>query len=252
MIIEYHLSKTMEDALELIGREAPKTWPLGGGTKLNQPSRSKYAVADLQALGLDKINEKGKFLHVGAASTLQSLLNHQYLPEAVKRAIIHEATYNLRHVATIAGTLISADGRSPFATVMLALDAELVLMPAKEKIALSELLPLREQMKGKLVTSVIIPQEIRICYDYVARSPADLPIVCVAIGQWESERTRVVVGGFGESPIVAFDGPNSEGAEEAARSVCSEADDEWGSAAYRVHVAEVLAQRCIERVSAIP
>ena len=76
---------------------------------------------------------------------------------------------------------------------------------------------------------------------YIARTPADQPIVCAAVAQWNSGRTRLALGGWGSSPILAMDGPDSEGIEFAARNAYSLAEDEWASAEYRQEMAGVLA-----------
>jgi CO/xanthine dehydrogenase FAD-binding subunit len=85
-------------------------------------------------------------------------------------------------------------------------------------------------------------------YESVARTPADLPIVCAAAAGWPSGRTRLALGGFGMAPLLALDGPEPEGAEIAARSAYSDAGDEWASAEYRREIAPVLARRCIEQL----
>lgn len=247
MIIEYHRPNEMDQALELLARSEPATVPLGGGTLLNQPSDDALAVVDLQALGLDAIKVSGKTLEIGAAVTLQALLDFPELAPALKAAIRHEATYNLRQMATVAGTLVAADGRSPFATVMLALGAEVIVAPGEEKMSLGELLPLRDEILAqKLITQINMPLNVSLAYDYVARTPADLAIVCVGVAQWPSGRTRLVLGGYGKSPLLAMDGPNPQGADVAAGDAYREAADQWASAEYRSYVAAKLARRCVK------
>jgi CO/xanthine dehydrogenase FAD-binding subunit len=246
MIIEYHRPTTLEQALELLGRPEPTSLPLGGGSALNRPDVRPLAAVDLQALGLDTYGLRGNSIEMGATLTLQALLEAGTGMPALNAAIEHEATHNLRQVATIAGTLVAADGRSPFATALLALDAALTLQPGDEAVSLGDLLPLRdERLPRRLITQVVIPANARLAYEYVARTPADRPIVCVAAAQWPSGRTRLALGGFGAAPRLAFDGTESEGAALAARSACSQAQDAWASAEYRQEVAQVLAQRCI-------
>jgi CO/xanthine dehydrogenase FAD-binding subunit len=246
MIIEYHRPTTLEEALELLRRPEPTSLPLGGGSVLNRPDARPLAAVDLQALGLDTYGLRGNTLELGATLTLQALLEAGAGMPALNAAILHEATHNLRQVATVAGTLVAADGRSPFTTALLALDATLTLQPGDEAFSLGDLLPLRdERLPRRLITQVIIPANARLAYEYVARTPADRPIVCVAAAQWPSGRTRLAVGGFGAAPRLAFDGTESEGAALAARSACSQGQDAWASAEYRQEVAQVLAQRCI-------
>lgn len=249
MIIEYHRPDKIEDALKLLGRPEPVTVPLGGGTILNQPSEMAVAVVDLQTLGLSLIKPGGRTIKIGATASLQDLVNEPELQQGLKAAILHEATYNVRQVATVAGALVSANGRSPFAAAMLALSPELILQPGDEKILYGEILPSREaRLPGRLITEVSIPLNVKLAYEYVARTPADLPIVCAAVAQWSSGRTRVALGGFGYSPLLAMDGPNSQGAEIAARDAYSEAGDQWASAAYRSDVAATLTKRCLDEI----
>ena len=134
MIVEYHRPDTLPEALDLLARVDVDTVPLGGGTFLNQPSTKSVAVVDLQNLGLNTIEQKSKLLQIGATVTLQQLLVFEGLPDDLKTAIRHEATYNLRQMATIAGSLVAADGRSAFATAMLALGAEMTLLPQGENL----------------------------------------------------------------------------------------------------------------------
>lgn len=252
MIIEYHRPKTIPETLSLLGREQPISYPLGGGTYLNRGMEGQYAVVDLQALEIGAISKKGNQLHVGASATLQELLDFKGLPENIYKAIKNEATYNLRHMATIAGTLVTANGRSPLAVIMLTLDASLEILEldnAPMQVKLGDWLPLRAGYKlGKLITKVSFPVNLKISYESIARTPADQPIVCAAIAQWVSGRTRLTLGGWGEAPILVLDGQEAEGIEIAARNAYSHAKDEWASADYRQEMAVVLAQRCLKRL----
>ncbi|HEX9091491.1 MAG TPA: hypothetical protein VF831_08365, partial [Anaerolineales bacterium] len=118
-----------------------------------------------------------------------------------------------------------------------------------ERVKIGDWLPLRHHsMSGKLITSISLPANIKLAYEYIARTPADQPIVCAAIGQWESGRTRLALGGWGSGPILAFDGPSSDGIEIAAQDAYSTAEDEWASAEYRLEMAGVLSWRCLQRL----
>ena len=129
MIIEYQRPPTIEAALRLLGREKPVSRAMGGGTVLNQPSEEQYAVVDLQALGLDQLQSRGNTLVMGATLKLQHLLEAEITSPALRTVIQQQGSPNLRRMASVAGSLVSADGRSPFAVAMLALDASLVWLP---------------------------------------------------------------------------------------------------------------------------
>jgi CO/xanthine dehydrogenase FAD-binding subunit len=252
MITEYHRPKTINNALILLHREEPKSYPLGGGTVLNQGVVENIAVIDLQDLGLNKISKKGKILSVGATATLQDLLGIVGLPLDLYKSIELEATYNLRQMATIAGKLITSDGRSSLATAMLALNASIEIHELGKKpdqINIGDWLPIRNTIKsGKLITRINIPSNVQFAYEYIARTPADLTIVCSAVTRWESGRTRVALGGWGSSPLLVLDGPDGDGIEAAARNAYSTAGDEWASAEYRQAMAAVLSKRCFGRI----
>jgi CO/xanthine dehydrogenase FAD-binding subunit len=248
VITEYHRPKKLAEALELLERKEPHTRPLGGGTVLSAPHSEEYAVVDLQNLGLDKLSAKGKSLSMGAALPLQALIASPAIPTALAAAIKHEANYSQRQVATVAGSLVSADGRSAFAIAMLALDAQLSIEPAKEKLGYGELLPLREQtLAGKLITKITLSGQPQLAYEYVARSPADRPIVALALARWPSDRTRLAVGGFGDLPQLAVDGQDDSGLIEALQNVLDGATDDWATSDYRKEAALALLRRALAK-----
>ncbi|NJD61042.1 MAG: hypothetical protein FIA98_16745 [Anaerolineae bacterium] len=252
MIIEYHRPKTITEALALLARNEPVTYALGGGTELNQNSDEKYAVVDLQDLGLGGIAIKGNNCVVGATAALQEVLEYKGLADDLYCSIEHEASYNLRQMATIAGTLVSTDGRSPLTTALLALDASLGILSAVDKtrqVHLGEwLLQRHAAQRGEIIGQVSWPVNIQLGYEYVARTPADKPIVCAAVAIWPSGRTRLALGGWGAAPTFALDGPEAGGIENAARNAYSQAGDQWASADYREEIAGILALRCLEKL----
>jgi len=246
MITDYFRPETLPEALELL--KDPNTLPLGGGTLLSTLKSASVKVVDLQALGLNTLQKNGNNLEIGATVTLQVLLESEHTPDALKAALKLEAPLNIRNTATVAGTLIAADGRSPFTAVLLALDAKLTIVnPKSEILNLGEFLPLRpDNLRGALITTITIPLNAKLAFEAVARTPADKPIVCAALAQWPSGRTRLALGGYGKFPLLAMDGTESEGLETAARNAFHEATDEWASAEYRMEVAATLAKRCQE------
>ena len=246
MITTYHRPKSMDEALTLLSN--PNILPLGGGTLLSHTSiTDRMEVVDLQSLGLDFINKKGNELEIGATATLQQLFESEGCPDDLKSALKLEAPLNLRNSATVAGTLVSCDGRSTLAVVMLAMDAKLTIIVNRQSqiVNLGDFLPLRPR---GLITSLTIPLNVKLAFKYVSRTPADKPIICAALAQWNSGRTRLAVGGYGASPMLAMDGTESEGLETAARNAFHEATDEWGSAEYRMDIAATLAKRCLESI----
>lgn len=257
MITTYHRPKTLDEALTLLAQ--PNTLPLGGGTLLSHGKSDPVQAVDLQLLGLDSLTKNGNNLELGATLTLQALLESEHCPHALKSALKLEAPLNIRNSATVAGTLVSCDGRSTFASVLLAMDTKIVISSKQKEegtINIGDFLPLREQVRGKLITKIILPTNIKFAFEYVSKTPSDKPLVCAAVAQWNSGRTRLALGGYGESPMLAMDGelhpsPSRRGTEgdglfAAAKNAYHEATDEWASAEYRMDVAATLAKRCLE------
>jgi CO/xanthine dehydrogenase FAD-binding subunit len=252
MITNYHRPQTLDEALKLLSR--PNTFPLGGGTLLSHSTSDSVDVVDLQSLGLNSIKKSGnnpstlpavagQRLEIGATVTLQQLLEDVNCPDALRSALKLEAPLNLRNAAMVAGAIVTCDGRSTFVTALLAMDAKLTINnPKSEIIIIGDFLPLRPR---GLITAISIPLQAKMAFDYVSRTPADKPIVCVALAQWPSGRTRLAVGGYGKAPGLAMDGTESEGVEAAARNAFHEATDEWASAEYRQDVTATLAKRCL-------
>jgi CO/xanthine dehydrogenase FAD-binding subunit len=265
MITAYHRPQTLDEALVLLSQ--PNRTPLGGGTLLAHSKADSVEAVDLQSLNLNTIKKQGNNLEIGATVTLQQLFESEHCPDAWKSALKLEAPLNIRNAATVAGTLVACDGRSTLTTVLFALDAKLEIKsidkteliememesrpPKQEVVAvgLGEFLPLRlDQIRGKLIASLSVPLNVKLAFEYVSRTPADKPIVCAALAQWNSGRTRLVLGGYGKSPMLALDGTEAEGIEAAAGNAFHEAADEFASAEYRMDVAATLAKRGLESI----
>lgn len=249
MITTYHRPKTLDEALTLLTQ--PNTVPLGGGTLLSKPTTDSVSVVDLQLLKLDSLRVNGNDLQIGATCTLQTLFESEHISDSLKTALKLEAPLNIRNSATVAGTIVSSDGRSPFVTMLLTLEAKLDHRPLTADRPSSTVLGLSEYLltrpKG-LITSITIPLNIKTAFEFVSKTPTDKPIVCVSLAQWNSGRTRLTLGGYGKIPLLAMDGSEDGGIETAARIAYHEANDEWASAEYRIEMAAVLSKRCLEKI----
>jgi len=252
MISEYLRPNSIEEALALLTDTKKVRRPMGGGIRLSRQQASLDSVVDLQNVGLDKIQIQNQRIAVGAMVRLEHLLMHPDVHPEIKRAIRIDAAQNIRNMASLGGWLISSDGRSILTTVILALDTNLTWEPESLRVHMGDWLPVRgSTFPGVLMTEASWFTGAHLVFEYVARSPKDRPILVVAMAQWGSDRTRVALGGFGNAPIIATDGPDSSGVEIASKDAYAEAGDQWASAEYRQAVASNLARRCLKRIEAL-
>ena len=252
MIGEYYRPDSVDKAVELLSAKGGYLRPLGGGTQLSRFQADLQGVVDLQSTGLDIIQVHGQQIKVGATTRLDTIVENPNLDAEIKRAIRLDVSKNIRNMATLGGWLVTSDARSAFSTVLLALDITLTWEPNQVQVRMGDWLPIREmESPGVLLMEAEWDLRPNLVFEYVARSSKDRPTLIVAVTQWGSGRTRVVMGGFGPAPIIAMDGPEGLGADVACRDAYFEAEDAWASAAYRREVAPKLAVRCLERIDAM-
>ena len=249
--MRYHRPDTVEEAVELLSEGVP----LGGGTTLAPRRRTLDAVIDLHNLGLDQIEIDDVNVEIGAATKLQMLLDPELdLPAEFKRACRLEAAWNLRNMATLAGTIMSADARSPLLVVLLALGTMASIHGEHTDMPLNEVIDRRAgDSELFLIERVIFPQPARLSYEYVARAPADRPLASAAAVRSVSEsRTRVAIGGFGARPLLLEGAPEDspEHWQELAKVSYADAGDAFASAEYRSEVVSILVDRVVKEVQA--
>lgn len=253
MTLKYNRPKSLEEALT----HADGSVPLGGGTSIAPKRHQIESVIDLQDLGLSDLTESRGRVVAGAMCTLQQLVEAEGLVALdLARACRQEAAWNLRNMATLAGSVLASDGRSPLAAVMLAIGARTRLAPGAADWDVDSLLDRRPLEPGRIVTSFAWASAATVRFEQVARSPADRAIVLAAIGKPDGDSLRVVIGGHGARPIrvreaeAAVASGDAGAAARAAAEAYAEAADAWASAEYRSHVAGVLVRRLASEILA--
>lgn len=247
--LEYHRPQTLDEALELLEQGVP----LAGGTRLTARLRGVEALVDLQDLGLDQIEATEATIKFGGTATLQALVeNASQLPADLVQAARLEAGWNIRNRATVAGTIVTGDGRSPLLTVLLAMGADLEFAPGNGRVSLADVLDRSpDRTGGKLITAIHTANPGGLRYAQVARSPADRPLVCAAVAVDPAEKlVGIALGGFGAHPRLLSIDETLEANEAAqqARTMYAEAGDQWASAEYRSPTAATLVARLLTEV----
>jgi aerobic carbon-monoxide dehydrogenase medium subunit len=265
-LTEYHQPTTLDEALKLLRRTSVKTVPLAGGTSLvPEAAYDVQAVVDLNALDLSyiKTSEVSKefgSLAIGATTKLQALIDHDavraYTGGVLVTAIFDSASRNTREAASIVGSIVAAPGNSPLFTALLALNARLVVRAARGSREDEVTLPYWTAQPRSLILRVILPAlpaNTRAAYEKVARTPADLPIVCVAacatFDQGQLRDIRLALGGVAEKPIVITQSAGSiEELAQLAVATVTPADDYFATADYRREMIGVLTKRVLAQL----
>jgi CO/xanthine dehydrogenase FAD-binding subunit len=248
MIIDYLRPKTINEAVELLERKDPRSIPLAGGSVVSKQRGEPVAVVDLQGLGLNSITRVNETIMIGSMASLDDIDNY-FGDSHISEAIAIQAAKNSRNNGTLGGLVCMADGRSSVLTLLLAMDATLFWAPKNAEISIGNWLPQRKEWTGgKIITSIAIPS-VEIKFGSIGRSPKDQPIFCCGLAKWKSGRLRVAIGGFGNIPVLVFDGNTTDDVQTAVKIALKEADDQWASAEYRMEAGSVLAKRlCTELI----
>src|SRR5206468_7488083 len=129
-LVEYHWAEHIDDVLLLLARLDIKTVPLAGGTYLlGLQDETISAVVDLRELGLSYITEDAQGLHIGAMTTLQSIVDAPLLKELFTGLLSRAAQAStssrlIRNSATLGGTVgAGAASQADLLTALVALDA---------------------------------------------------------------------------------------------------------------------------------
>jgi carbon-monoxide dehydrogenase medium subunit len=137
---DYYTPASLDEALKMLAEDGENSKVLAGGHSLIPAMRLRLAqpekIIDIQALRpqLSYIKEDGDLIKIGAMTTHYQLESSDLLkskapllPEAA--AVIGDV--QVRNWGTVGGSLVHADPSSDLPSVMLALDAEMVLTSAK-------------------------------------------------------------------------------------------------------------------------
>jgi carbon-monoxide dehydrogenase medium subunit len=282
----YFRPTNLDEALRLLKK--PNTVPLAGGTTLLATEEGiDTAVVDLQDLGLNTIEwakaEDAMVLAVGSMTRLADLdeaLGERPAadgPTALLRQAIRRAGPNTyRHAATIGGIITARLPDSELLAALLALGAWVVLAgdeletldldlyegvegsaganaPASEGVVIPLYAYLRDPGIKALLTAVRIEwQPGRGQIERVARTPADDPIVSVALWWPDGRRPSLAATGIAPLPVplsgveAALARGNIDEAADAARAAAAHPGDFRGDAAYRAEMAAVLTRRVLK------
>jgi aerobic carbon-monoxide dehydrogenase medium subunit len=275
---EYHAPKTMEEALGLLDELGEDAKVLAGGQSLIPLLKLRFAnpghLVDINKIkDLDFLEERDGTLRVGPlfrhkSAERSSLLASRY--HVMSDAAPQIADPIIRNRGTIAGSVVHADPSGDWGTVLLALDADLVLRSKSG----SRTVKARDFFSGPFSTSIQateILSEIRIpaarpqsggAYLKLERKVGDFATVAVAVHLLMDDG-KVGSAGIGLTAVgpqnikaeraeAALRGARLDNAKikEAAALAADAAEpraDQRGSVEYKRNVVRVFTERGLKR-----
>jgi carbon-monoxide dehydrogenase medium subunit len=269
---DYEVAESADHAVQLLGQHGEDAKLLAGGHSLLPLMKLRLStpsvLVDIGRLrDLSYVRDDGDQLAIGALTTHEDVhfndLLNQHCP-----LLAHTAGEigdpQVRHRGTIGGSVAHADPASDIPTVLLALDAEMVVLgPGGERRvpASSFWRSLFEADLGPrdLLTEIRVPKVSGAGWSYQKFNvrAQDWAIAAVAAlvdeGNGRPARTAVALTNMGETPLRAqaveaalAGGSDPAAAAEQALDGTSPPNDALASAEYRNHLAKVLTRRAIE------
>lgn len=250
-------AKSLEEAYELL-KENPRSKIVGGGLWLKKGNASFETLIDLSDLGLNKIEDKGDFVSIGAMVTQRELEKNPLIKE-IGNGIISKAVSEImgpafREIATVGGSVYGKYGFSDLITALLAMKTTLVFYPNKE-ISLEDYV-LTPGFADGILTHILVKKcSAKTFFKKVKITALDYPILNIAVRK--CKHYRIVVGSRPGVACIASEatkyledgGSDFEKAAEIAANELKFGDSLTTNSDYRKELAKVYIRRGLEEVN---
>ena len=279
---EYHAAKSVEDAIQLLGKYGDGAKILAGGHSLIPALKLRLQsvehLVDIGKIaGLDAIRESGGKIAIGALATHQAVESSDLLRKKcplLAECAGHIGDVQVRNRGTIGGSLSHADPAADYPAAILALEAEIEAASAKGKRTIGadgffvDMLTTALQ-PGEIVTEVRVPVTAAgtgTAYLKVLQPASGFAVVGVAAivtldGSGKCSRVRVGVTGAAVKAFRAKETENEltgKAADDAAIARAAEraangietSGDIFASPEYRAHLTRVYARRALAKAVA--
>ena len=276
---DYYAPDSVAEACELLSQFGDSAKVLSGGTDLipkmkNDLIAPKVMVSIKNIPGLKKIEYvPGRGVVIGATSTHNDLVFSEIIQEkylSVSNGAQTMAANQVRHIGTVGGNIVSAVPSADIAPIMIALNANAVIVgPDGERT-----LPLEDVFTGpfktvlaqnEILTEVVIPDQLMTgstYFKFALRKAGALAVVGVAAAvQVENDiikDVRIALGAVAPKPMRAVMAEEflkgklitDELLEEAGRiasTECKPISDFRASEEYRRDLVRVYVKRALKR-----
>ena len=226
-LVGYHRPATVAEAVRLLAE--PNRVVLAGGTTLRHDGgAAPVEVVDIQALDLDSVEADAPLVGLGATATLQALVDNDAVPDLVRRTARAELPSTLRSLATVGGTIGSAENDSLLLAALLVHDATVHFADERTAV-LGDVLDVGLDA-GDLIVGVTVAAVGATAMHATGRTLADRPIVA-AVGRVTDTGVRLALCGIAATPRLV---------DPADVDTLEPPGDFRGSPRYRRHLADVL------------
>jgi carbon-monoxide dehydrogenase medium subunit len=270
---EYHRPDSLEEALQLLAEHGDEAKVLAGGQSLIPVMKLRLAapahLIDISRLGMDSIAEADGRLAIGALARHRDLersdlLKARYPVMAAAAPQISDPI--VRNLGTIGGSLCHADPAGDWGSVMLALQASVVLRSGRgeRELPISEFLEdtfTTALEPDEILTEVRVPQPAGSSggtYLKMERKVGDFATVAAALhlslSDGTIERAGIGLTAVASKNLQATDAEASLAGAEPTEAAFAEAGrlaaeasspvtDVRGSAEYKRHIVDVYVRR---------
>jgi carbon-monoxide dehydrogenase medium subunit len=261
---DYEVAESVDHAIELLG-SGPDAKVLAGGHSLLPLMRLRLArpelLVDIGRLSdLSYVREDGDAIAIGALTRYHDLEQDELLRSAcpiLGEVVATIGDPQVRHRGTLGGSVAHCDPASDGPTILLALDAELVVRgPGGERR-----LPVGESFGGflqtaldpqEVLTEIRVPKASGGAYQKFTRRAQDWATVGVCAVRVNGG-VHVGLTNMGPVPLRASgveealtSGADPAAAAERAAEGTRPPSDHNGSSEYREHLVKVLTRRALE------
>src|SRR5271157_1123042 len=218
----FYQPTSIREALLLLRKVGKHGRIVAGATDIvTQSDRSTRFLVDITRLGLNYVRGNNRGCAIGATTTMAAL-EHSAVICALAGGILAKAASTCgsiqnRNMATVGGNLANASPAADTASVLLALDAQVVVADSRRKrtIALTEFYagPHRTVLDGELLVEVVIPTlpgggRMGWSFQKLGRTETDISLVNVAAGiqidaHGRVKWARIALGAVGPTPLRA-------------------------------------------------
>jgi carbon-monoxide dehydrogenase medium subunit len=264
---EYRRADAVDDAIQALSAD-PEAKILAGGHSLLPLMRVRLSrpstLVDISRIrDLKYVKEDGDTVAIGAGTRHHDVANSEALRELcpiVPFAAAQIGDPQVRHVGTIGGSVAHADPASDMPSVLVALDAEMVVRgPAGVRnVGATQFfkgLFEPDLAHDEVLTEIRVPKTQGRGWSYVKfhRRAQDWALVGVAMLAPNGSRPAIALTNMADRPLRAAGveealagGSDQAAAAERAAEGTSPPTDAFGSAEYRRELAKVLVRRAIE------